>query len=237
MRVLDGLFNRAAASVIVIRKYSCTGPCGAYYLNGTGPSPYYALLEGRRSIRRFKDEAVDTAVVERLLTAAGHAPSAHGAAPARFVVVGRNPLRQRLVDRMSECYRHDLVADGFSTEEAEDRVSTSRRRILDAPLLIVGCLTMRDMWKYPDPTRQEAEHTMAVQSVAAAVENLLLAAHAEGLGACWMCAPLFAPQIVGEVLGLPSDYEPQAFIVLGWPDETPQPRTRLPGDDSTTWLL
>jgi nitroreductase len=62
---------------------------------------------------------------------------------------------------------------------------------------------------------------MATQSLALAGQNLLLAAHAEGLGACWLCAPLFCPHIVRDTLGLPADWEPQAFISLGWPAESP----------------
>src|ERR1700704_3659263 len=61
------------------------------------------------------------------------------------------------------------------------------------------------MAPYPDPRRAQAEYLMAVQSVAMAVQNLLLAAHAEGLGACWMCAPLFCGEAVRAALALPAD--------------------------------
>ncbi len=60
---------------------------------------------------------------------------------------------------------------------------------------------------------------MAVQSVALACQNLLLAAHAYGLGACWMCAPLFVPHVVRQVLELPAAWQPQALITLGYPAE------------------
>jgi nitroreductase len=73
------------------------------------------------------------------------------------------------------------------------------------------------MDSYPDTRRKKAEYTMAVQSVAMAVQNLLLAAHAEGLGACWMCAPLFCPEAVREALALSEDWEAQAVITLGAP--------------------
>jgi nitroreductase len=68
---------------------------------------------------------------------------------------------------------------------------------------------------------------MAVQGTAMAVQNLLLAAHVAGLGACWMGAPLFCPDTVGETLDLPADWEPQALITLGWPAETRQ-KDRFP---------
>jgi nitroreductase len=59
-------------------------------------------------------------------------------------------------------------------------------------------------------------------------QNLLLAAHAQGLGACWMCAPLFAPEVARQVLDLPADWGPQGLVVLGWPDEAPAERGRMP---------
>ena len=74
---------------------------------------------------------------------------------------------------------------------------------------------MADMDQYPDDRRQQAERVMAVQSVALAAQNLLLAAHAEGLGACWMCAPLFCPDVVRDALALPEDWEAQALIHAG----------------------
>ena len=66
-----------------------------------------------------------------------------------------------------------------------------------------------------------------LQSVAMAVQNLLLAAHALGLGACWMCAPLFAPEIVRDVLQLDADWEPQALVTVGFPAEA-KAKTRAP---------
>ncbi len=60
---------------------------------------------------------------------------------------------------------------------------------------------------------------MAVQSVAMAAQNLWLLAHAEGLGACWLCAPLFVPELVREILDLPADWQAQGLMTLGWPAE------------------
>jgi nitroreductase len=88
---------------------------------------------------------------------------------------------------------------------------------------------------YADKRRDQAERTMALQSVSLAGGQLLLAAHAEGLGACWMCGPLFAPQAVREALRLPADWEPQALIVLGWPAEQPTPPGQRSPDDSVIW--
>ena len=75
---------------------------------------------------------------------------------------------------------------------------------------------MEDMDRYADPARQNAEYLMAVQSAAMAGQNLMLAAHAAGLAACWMCAPLFCPEVARDALGLPADWQPQGLITLGY---------------------
>jgi hypothetical protein len=71
------------------------------------------------------------------------------------------------------------------------------------------------MDQYPDGRRARAEEVMAIQSTAMAGQNLLLAAHAERLGACWTRAPLFAPEEVRDVLGLPATWMPQGLFCWG----------------------
>jgi nitroreductase len=75
---------------------------------------------------------------------------------------------------------------------------------------------------------------MAVQRVALACQNLLLAAHAHGLGACWMCAPLFAPALVQTTLDLPAHWQPQALLTLGYPAET-KTKDRAPLASRVLW--
>jgi F420 biosynthesis protein FbiB-like protein len=131
---------------------------------------------------------------------------------------------------MGRRLRDDLVADGLRPEVIERDVGRSYQRITQAPALILVCLTLAEMDSYPDPERQQKEWLMAVQSTAMAGQNLLLAAHALHLGACWMCAPLFCPGTVTETLNLPPDWQPQGLITLGYPDgERQSTRTQLDG--------
>jgi F420 biosynthesis protein FbiB-like protein len=95
---------------------------------------------------------------------------------------------------------------------------------------------MAEMDRYPDARRQAAERTMAVQSVAMAGQNLLLMAHAMGLGACWICAPLFCPDTVRETLGLPADWEPQGMILVGFPAGPPRAKDRRPFEAFVRWI-
>lgn len=90
------------------------------------------------------------------------------------------------------------------------------------------------MDRYPDDKRSAAEYTMAVQSTSLAAQNLLLAAHNEGLGACWLCAPLFCPDVVVKTLDLPPDWQPQALITLGYPASTRE-STREPLETRVLW--
>jgi coenzyme F420-0:L-glutamate ligase/coenzyme F420-1:gamma-L-glutamate ligase len=181
----------------------------------------YQIMRQRRSVRRYADRPVNRALIERLLEAAMWAPSAHNRQPWRFAVIQDQDHQERLAGAMNAALRADLAADGLSPERIEAEASRRRDRLTRAPALILLCMTMADMDDYPGPKRRQAEWTMATQSLALAGQNLLLAAHAEGLGACWLCAPLFCPDVVRDSLGLPEHWQPQAFISLGWPAESP----------------
>ena len=188
---------------------------------------FHRLVADRRSIRRYEASAVPTETLDRILTAARWAPSAHNRQPWRFAILTAFNWKDRLARAMGDRLRRDRLADGDPIAAIDQDVARSHARITGAPAAIVVALDMADMDRYPDD-RRRAEHTMAVQSAAMAVQNLLLAAHAEGLGACWMCAPLFCPDAVGEALALPTGWEPQAIVTLGWPAGSGKPATRRP---------
>jgi len=187
----------------------------------------YRLVSERRSIRRYESASVPAEVLERILTAARWAPSAHNRQPWRFATLTVFHGKDRLARAMGDRLRRDRLADGDAIAAIEQDVARSYARITGAPVVTVVALDMSDMDRYPD-NRQRAEHTMAVQSTAMATQNLLLAAHAEGLGACWMCAPLFCPEVVSEALALPSGWEPQAIVTLGIPAGPGKAATRRP---------
>jgi coenzyme F420-0:L-glutamate ligase / coenzyme F420-1:gamma-L-glutamate ligase len=194
-----------------------------------------SIILSRRSIRRYQsDRPVPREVLEGILAAATWAPSAHNRQPWRFAVITSPAVRQDLALAMGARLRADLTADNAPTDVIEKDVSRSFSRINGAPALILACMTMAEMDRYPDAKRSTAERVMAMQSAALAVQNLLLAAHAEGLGACWMCAPLFCPDVVSAQLDLPADWEPQALITLGYPAEEKQ-STRQPLESRVLW--
>ncbi len=188
----------------------------------------------RRSIRRYLPDPVPRSVIETVLTAATWAASAHNRQPWRFCVIQSTQQKETLARAMGAQLRRDLEADG--TPEAIIAADTGRSysRITSAPVLIALCLSLVDMDHYPDARRNDKEFIMAVQSTAMAGQNLLLAAHDQGLGACWMCAPLFCPEVVSAALELPMDWQPQALITLGYPAESKE-KTRRPLETGVTW--
>ena len=194
----------------------------------------YDAIFARRSLRRYRPEPVSEAVIESVLSAAIYAPSAHNRQPWRFVVLRDDESKIGLARAMGERLRHDLTKDGAPTDVIEADVARSYDRMTSAPVLIVICLTMTEMDVYPDSRRAELERVMAVQSTAMAGQNLLLAAHAHGLGACWMCAPLFCPDVVTNALGLPDEWQPQGVITMGYPAQE-RTKTRKPLGEVVLW--
>jgi F420 biosynthesis protein FbiB-like protein len=194
---------------------------------------FQSLIRSRRSIRRYQSEPVTPEVLRRVLEAGTWAPSAHNRQPWRFVVLTEPPAREALALRMGELLRAARSADGDDATDIEGDVSRSYNRIAGAAAAIVVFLTMEDMDTYPDLRRAHAEELMAVQGAAMATQNLLVAAHAEGLGACWMCAPLFCQEEVGAALGVPAHWQAQALITLGYPASKGKPANRRPVSEVT----
>ncbi len=181
---------------------------------------------GRRSIRRFRDEECAPEAVAALIRAAVQAPSAHNRQPWRFHVLRTPADKARLAAAMGERLAADRSKDGDDPAAIARDVARSASRITGSPTVIAVCLTLEDMDSYPDARRRDAEFLMAVQSTAMAAQNLLLAAHAQGLGACWVCAPLFCPDTVRATLALPDHWRPQGLILLGRPAEPGRERPR-----------
>ncbi|MBV9709980.1 MAG: nitroreductase family protein [Ktedonobacteraceae bacterium] len=188
------------------------------------------LLRSRRSVRKYQSRPVARELLERILEAARWAPSPHGRQPWRFVVLTRQELKKHLAERMGENWRSNLEMDGQSSEVVDIRLEKSMQRILTAPALIIPCLYLEDMDRYPDEKRQADETTMAVQSLGAAIQNMLLMAYDLGLDSGWMCAPLFCPEVVCAALDLDERLIPHALITVGYAAADPQRRERLPLD-------
>ncbi len=191
----------------------------------------FDAIEERSSVRSFRTDPIDRDLVVRAVEAAGWAPSPHGTQPWRFVLLEREEDRRSLADRMGESWREQLQRDELPEEVIEHRVVRSKDRLERAPIVAILCLYLGDAHHYPDSDRQQAETTMAIQSLGAAAQNFLLALHAQGLDSGWMCAPLFCPDLIREHLGLDDGLVPHAMFPIGHVDTLPKRRPRRPVDD------
>lgn len=177
----------------------------------------HALLRSRRSVRYYRPEMPPADLLERIFVSAAAAPSAHNRQPWRYVVITEAAAKSRLAAAMGARLAADRRRDGDDEDAIEADVQRSHRKITEAPVVVLVAMTLLHMDRYPDATRNRAEYLMAVQSTAMATQNLLLAAHAEGLGVGWMCAPLFCPAEVQQALAMPEDWQPQGLLTLGYP--------------------
>ncbi|MGD0879421.1 MAG: nitroreductase [Anaerolineales bacterium] len=175
----------------------------------------------RRSITRVKSDPVPRKIIEKLLLAAVQAPNHYQVRPWRFVVL-TGESREALGEVMAQSLKQqhpDLLEAALEKERAKP---------LRAPVMIaVG------VEKPVDPRVLETENICAV---AAAVENLLLAAHAEGLGAMWRTGPAAHDQQVNKFLGFQPGQEVLSFVYIGFPDMTPPVMERPSFEDRTVWM-
>ena len=176
-------------------------------------------IKQRRSIRKYLPQQVPSELVEEVLVAAGWAPSAHNSQPWRFIVLEDVLVKRTLADAMADAWVADLAKVGLTVQA--DMRKERVERFADAPVLILACSTMESLRKFPDEKRQRNEHDLAMQSLGAAMQNLLLMAHTAGLGACWFCAPGFCKETVRKVMKIPGVVEPEAFVIMGYSAETP----------------
>jgi coenzyme F420-0:L-glutamate ligase/coenzyme F420-1:gamma-L-glutamate ligase len=176
---------------------------------------FMELARTRRSSKVLGLGEVPVEMVVRAVEAGVWAANAHNSQPWFFIVVVDHEVKKRLLDEMAEQWLEDLIGDGVPRENAVKVVEAGKERSMRASALIVACLSMREMETYWDSGRSRLEYIMGVQSLAAALQNILLALHSMGYGACWRCSPLFAPEAVRKVLEIPADVEPQAMVEVG----------------------
>ena len=187
----------------------------------------------RRSVREFTDAPVDEHALRRAVGVALTAPAPHHSAPIRFAWVRDRARRTALLDAMAVRWREHLEADGRPPDEVERRM---RRGDLlrRAPELVLAFRTGEGMHTYPDESRRLGERTMFTVAGGAAVQSLLVALAAEGLGSCWVGSTIFAPDVVRRELELPPDWQPLGAVGVGVPAEPLHPR---PARDAASGLV
>ena len=185
----------------------------------------YDVIAARRDVRRFRPDVIDDELLTRVLGAGHAAPSVGHSQPWRFIVVREPALRERAA-WMADQERLAQAAL-LEPEAARQLLDLQLEGIREAPLGVVVCCDRRSpaagvlgRATFPDAD---------LWSCACAIQNLWLAARAEGLGLGWVT--LFEPAGLADLLGLPDGVVTLGWLCLGWPDE----RNRTPGLERAGW--
>ncbi|NGZ78163.1 nitroreductase family protein [Saccharibacillus alkalitolerans] len=183
-------------------------------------------IRTRRSVGTVKDEAVPREQIERILEAGTWAPTHRKTEPWRFFVL-QGEGRARLAAAMADTEAAEKGIDP-SPEEREELLASALKKVSRAPVIIaVGCEPASG------PKIIPLEETLAVGS---AIQNMLLEAHALGLGAVWRSgSPCYHP-LMAERFGLGPDGQMLGFIYLGYPDREPGDGKREPVSAKTVWI-
>ncbi|NWF29837.1 coenzyme F420-0:L-glutamate ligase [Streptomyces sp. PKU-EA00015] len=198
---------------------------------GTSEAVREAVTQ-RRTVRAFTDQPVDGGAVRRAVAAAVTAPAPHHTTPWRFVLLESAASRVRLLDAMREAWVADLRRDGATQEAIAKRVR--RGDVLRrAPYLAVPCLVADGAHTYGDERRDTAEREMFVTAVGAGIQNFLVALAGERLGSAWVSSTMFCREVVREVLGLPSTWDPMGAVAIGHPAAAP---TARPARDAASFI-
>ena len=181
----------------------------------------HALLRSQRACRSY-DAArdVDDDAVRRILTSAQHAPSAENSQPVRFVVVRDAEKRRALTDLTAKAW--NAGGKAFSESRLPERMlnevdALATGGLADAPVIVVVCALT-----------DETPKPVLAASVWPAVQNLLTAAGAEGLGSTLTTLATHFAADVRALLGLPDDVNVEAVIPIGWPSKPLGPPKRKP---------
>lgn len=182
----------------------------------------YRVISERRDMRHFRSDPVPDEILARLLQAAHFAPSVGFMQPWRFIRITDHHLRQQIHDLVEA----ERIATAQALAEREDEFMRLKvEGILEcSELLVVSLMNNRDKYLFGRRTLPE----MDLASAACAIQNLWLAARAEGLGLGWVS--LFEPEQLGKLLNIPNGAKPIAILCIGYVDEFyPRPMLEIEG--------
>jgi len=185
--------------------------------------PFNQFLRSRRSIRDFTNQPISDEILREILETATYAPSAHGMQPWRFALVESQTARNALGAALTAQMQTDMAAENAPETEIRQRVERSLARLAAAVKIVVLCQDGRTV-----RVQSPEESQMGAQSLAMAGLQLMLAAHARGIGSVWVCWPLYAPHETQQALRLPQSWLPQGMVFLGYPARQAQSKTLKP---------
>jgi nitroreductase len=184
-----------------------------------------SIIEGRRSIRKYKPDAVPKEVLREIISTAFWAPTGQNRQNWE-VVVASGRTRDRIAEAVSSV--RSFIEAGLRTSLPEKIVQLSMRFFENfggAPALILVYipwipLNMNEEMKNVERFKAERFRFSSLLSAGALAQNILLLASEKGLGTCWMTAPKAAEEEINNILGI-KEMEMIACIPIGYPDQTP----------------
>jgi nitroreductase len=200
----------------------------------------FDAFAGRVSIRRFKQTPVPDEDIRNILNAGRLAPSANNTQPWSFLVIKDKETLKKMAGAVREMV--DRMIPYAEDEKQAQRLGAYKGTYYtffeNAPVVIAvfmegydtGTDKLLARMGYPADDIKRLRPLPGLQSVAAAIEHVLLAAHALGYGSCWMTGPLVAQEALEKLLGYGKDKFIAALLPIGVPDERPQARPRKPLD-------
>jgi coenzyme F420-0:L-glutamate ligase/coenzyme F420-1:gamma-L-glutamate ligase len=185
-------------------------------------------ISARRTIRSFGPGEVPSEVLEEAVRAACTAPAPHHTRPWAFTVLVSEPAKRTLLAAIRTAWREDLRRDGTVEDVIERRIARSDAVLGRAPALIVPWIRFAGSHPYRDAERAHAEQEMFLLSGGAAIQNLLLALHAQGYASCWISSTLFCQEETRAVLRMDEEWYALGTVAAGpMPDGSPPPRPTL----------
>jgi len=181
----------------------------------------------RASVRMFKPDPIPMDILKRIVEAGIRAPTAGGGQEWYFIIVVSEDKRKRIHDLLKKAhvvYAEKVQRKPMRRESIEKWVKVMDEGMYLAPAYVAGYVDLREPI-YSDNYR-ELERLWAHQSIAAAFENMILAAWSMGIGSVWLGVPLLMEKEFNEVLEPPSGLELAGILALGYPEEPPKPRKR-----------
>lgn len=173
----------------------------------------YKTIFNRRDVRgQFRPDSIPDDVLSRVLYAAHHAPSVGFMQPWDFMVIRDAGVRQRVRGLFDQA--HDEAAEMFTEDKQDTYKSLKLEGILESPLNI--CITCDRKRTGPTVIGRTHMKVMDLYSSVCAVQNLWLAARAEGLGVGWVS--IMEQEKLQQVLGIPQDIVPVAYLCIGYVD-------------------
>ena len=200
----------------------------------------FSAIQDRKSIRRFKQAPVRAEDIKQILDAGRWAPSANNTQPWSFTVIKDKTVLASMASAVRDMI--DRMIPYADDEKQAQRLAAYRNSYYtffeNAPIVIAvfmeghaaGTDRLLAKMGYAAEDIKRLRPLPGLQSVSAAVQNMLLAIHALGYGSCWMTGPLVAQEAFGKLLGYGKEKHIAALLPVGVPDEDPQARPRKPLD-------